>query len=355
MNKKKYTDPAYKFKTFNTIHRCIACETIRKNEELDWKMNENLRQSILQDMPYNLTLEEKAMYIYCKMCNIFSFDEKNIYQDYIYENPSKDKTFTQEYLEAIQPNSPINCWNFSKIFSKLVNELNGNIEAVIIRDVTHGSQHHLMGFYTDEISVILEPINGIFNDLTRAKNGIQLEGVEIVSDPKELAKKALDKVYPQIYGKQQISMIKYMERLKKFSKHCENNSFEVKLQTFINIMNKKNISGNEAIQTFNLFNHFHFFGQEYNKAFLGYIGPNKNPEDFKRMVLLREKFNSSTINHSQSAPLYLIWTTPLELTTCQPQEILEKLNSDHLIYENNSHKIPGINKTVNKNDFENER
>ena len=54
---------------------------------------------------------------------------------------------------------------------------------IISRGINKG--HFLTGFYTDKVSLMLEPINGrslATNDLAKAKNGIECEGIHIISD-----------------------------------------------------------------------------------------------------------------------------------------------------------------------------
>ena len=227
----------------------------------------------------------------------------------------------------------------------MINGLDGDIESVIIVEgANHG--HYLTGFYTDKVSVMLEAVNGRTggtNDLMKAKNGIEFEGVEIVSDRQGIIKRAIEKVYPQVFEKKQISIKEYLQHLELLSREKDiPDNLEIKLQSFIEIMKENNITGNEAIQTLSAFYKSGFFGGEFERAYLGREEDVDGRRYYRRLVLIRAtRENEDKVNESE---LYLIDSDSLELSTCMEQEIIEKLNSGEYVYESEKHKMPGIDK-----------
>lgn len=343
INVDRYVNPTYEFRRFTTLDR-LSNEVIRKGEEPDWNISSELEEIVFNAMPRDLSLEEKAMYIYCKLCKELKYDEGYFFRGQL-EDKRYNSEFDKKHLEGIKPGSKITCWDFSRICSKMINSLDGDIESVIIAEgANHG--HYLTGFYTDKVSVMLEAVNGRTggtNDLMKAKNGIEFEGVEIVSDRKGIIKRAIEKVYPQIFEKKQISIKEYLKYLELLSREKDiPDNLEIKLQSFIEIMKENNITGNEAIQTLSAFYKSGFFGREFERAYLGRKVDVDGRRYYRRLVLIR----SSRENEDKFSKreLYLIDSDSLELSTCMEQEIIEKLNSGEYVYESEKHKMPGIDK-----------
>lgn len=336
MNIDRYVNPMYEFKEMGTYDKII-----RQGEEPNWTINEELNNAILHQIPDGLSLEEKAIYIYCKLCKELSFDEGYIFREHL-NDERYNSDFIKEHLERITPNTKITCWDFSRIFSKMINSLDGEIEAVIIAQ-GENEGHFLTGFYTDNVSVMLEPINlrteGT-NDLMKAKNGIEFEGIEIISDRESMIDKALEKIYPQVFDKSQSNIKDYLMQLKSINKEEVENNVEIKLQSFVESMKENNIAGNEAIQTFSVFNKAGFFGEILEKAYLGKEEYEDDKKKYRRLALIRSKNNKD----EESSNLYLLDSDSLELSTCTSQEIISKLKSGEFIYESEKHKIDGIDK-----------
>ena len=343
INVDRYVNPSYEFRRFTTLDR-LSNEVIRKGEEPDWNISHELEEIVFNEMPKDLSLEEKAIYIYCKLCRELTYDEGYLFREQLGDGRYNSK-FDQKHLEGIKPGSKITCWDFSRICSKMINGLDGDIESVIIAEgANHG--HYLVGFYTDRVSAMLEAVNGRTggtNDLMKAKNGIEFEGIEIISDREGIIKRAIEKVYPQIFEKEQISIKEYLQYLKSLSQEKDiPDDLKIKLQSFIEIMKENNISGNEAIQTLSAFYKSGFFGEEFERAYLGRKEDFDGRRYYRRLVLIRAtKENEDKFNEGN---LYLIDSDSLELSTCTAQEIIEKLNSGEYVYESEKHKMPGIDK-----------
>lgn len=113
------------------------------------------------------------------------------------------------------PGDKITCYDFSRMYAKLINELDGDITAVMILE--GGNEGHaLAGFYTENVSATVEAINvdsdkDSTNDLMKAKNGIKLKGVKTISDNDESTHKNME-LTPY---KEASFFIKILKRLKK--------------------------------------------------------------------------------------------------------------------------------------------
>lgn len=85
-------------------------------------INDSLRTKILSEMSQNMSILEKSIYIYIKMCKLFTYDDEYIAakkQEFIFE---KHKDLN--YISKITPeNNRIVCFEFNIIYTKLQEEL----------------------------------------------------------------------------------------------------------------------------------------------------------------------------------------------------------------------------------------
>ena len=157
-NMDRYTMPNYEFRANSSNILNHEIRNTRIEEEPEWELNAELKQAIYEDVPDDLSLEEKAIYIYVKLCKILKYDSTYDYRDRI---PDKNKfisDFSKEHMESITPDTPISCYDFSRIFTKFISELKGDIEAVIIVEGANEG-HFKTGFYTNRVSAKLEAVN----------------------------------------------------------------------------------------------------------------------------------------------------------------------------------------------------
>ncbi len=314
------------------------------DKEPDWSINPDLKEAVLSDIPRDLSLEDQALYIYCKLCKELKYDYNYYYRNFNLSHDVKPD-FNKNNLEKIKPGSKVSCWNFARVLSKFINNLDGEINASIISD-SKDNKHFSVGLCTNNITAILDAVGSKaygFNDLMKAKNGIEFEGIEILSDKNNLLNNSIKKIYPMVFGKQQISIQDYSEQLKNLPyQNNIPNDLESRLKAFTEIMRNSDISGDEAIQTFIAFNHSGFFCQKLDKAFVGKrYTPQRYRQEYKRSILLRPH------SEEKAKPgdlFYLLDSDPLELTTYNSRDLILDLNIDALVYENSKHKIPGIDK-----------
>ena len=340
-NVDRYTNPKYEFKSVNFNE-----DVIRKGEEPAWEINPKLYDAIYKDMPEDLSLEEKALYLYTKLCSILEYNEEYLYKDKGLSSKF-ESTFSKESLESLIPGVKITCYDFCRIFSKLINEMEGDIEAVII-SAGLNKGHFSTGFFTDKISVRLEAINinqqgqkDPTNDLMKAKNGIKLRGINIISDREGIVDGSLDKIYKLVYGKQALSIKGFVQELKNLPQTEIPNDVRLKLESFIEVMKEKGIAGNEFVQTLDGMYKAKFWGEDVEKAYIGKREEREGKKHIQRMVLMKSK---EVINGEISEKLYLIDTSSLILTEVDSKDIIYKLKSGDLVYESNKHKIKGIYK-----------
>lgn len=81
-------------------------------------INPELRALILDDMPKNLSLPEKSLYIYFKMCMTLRYDDK------YYNRADIEQHQNINQIKNITPQNPnVVCTDFSAIYARLLNEI----------------------------------------------------------------------------------------------------------------------------------------------------------------------------------------------------------------------------------------
>lgn len=91
-------------------------------KHLTVKLDEQLRQALISDMPNDLTDLEKAVYIYIKMCKVLTYDD-----EYYALNQkglaSAKHRFVEHVSEINLQNNRVVCYEFNIIYAKLLSEL----------------------------------------------------------------------------------------------------------------------------------------------------------------------------------------------------------------------------------------
>ena len=52
------------------------------DKEPDWSINPDLKEAVLSDIPRDLSLEDQALYIYCKLCKELKYDYNYYYRNF---------------------------------------------------------------------------------------------------------------------------------------------------------------------------------------------------------------------------------------------------------------------------------
>lgn len=315
--------------------------------EPEWELNNDIKMDILDGMPDDLSLEEKALYIYTKMCKMFAYDEGYLYRD-------KDKgekinytfKFSKEHLEGLTPDSKITCFDFARVYKKMMDGLDEKIDTVIFSQ----GGHFYTGFSTEDCQAVLEAINLIdandlrANDLARAKANLSLEGIKFVSGEQEKLSNAVEKISSILLKDQQRSTMEYMEELMEMQVNEEFeestiNSMDL-LRSLIKNMKKLQISGNEFTMFLNnAFNRFGILSENIERSFVGkVIKQDESTNNYERMIWFKEK----KTGEKGSNAMYILETSSLELSGVSDLEMLYKFANGDIVYENEKRQMNGF-------------
>ena len=329
-NLERYYNRKYQFE-----YMLPSDEVIREGKEPNWNVNPEFKKTIFKDMPNDLSLEEKAIYIYMKLCKELVYDEGYMYRDKIGPD-SYSSEFSKEKQESIKPGSKVTCFEFSRICAKMINQLEGDIEAVLVLQ-GNNKGHMFTGFYTDNVSVNLELTNNDpMNDITRANAGMELRGISANSDRKKILSEIKSKISSLVIDEKRLSIDDYLKLLNEFPAQQSDINFEeqnilkVKLQSLLDTMKTRKITQNEFTQLLIEMKKSLFKDDEIQIANVG----KKDGNSFKRMMLIRDKKSKEKI--------YKIHTEDLKLEECNFADIIDEMKSGKIVYEDIDHKIDGI-------------
>ena len=364
-------DPNYTFhiNTYNDT----PVNVIRREDTPNFKINDELRNAVYSDMPANLSPEEKAVFIYYKLCNILEYDDDFWYQQKF--NKGYNQNLTEDVVSGIKPETKIVCGDFSVVLYQLLSEIEG-IEPVIIEQCNDESIfHYLVGFYSDRASVFCEGINLTknntigysnlnyyisANDLARLKTGIVANGLSGM-DPENIMPKIMYEMYIAVTGRAPTSNYENMfyqaqsfyesagqenENEQSLSEliqelHSEPKVdipdsaklFEKRFSAFIDTMHAYGLKDNSAYIAFYNLETIGFFGGRTIDTKVGERLNQNGKDTFKRIVLLQREDTNNIYGFN-----------PQELTFKQynKDEIDEKLAKGEWIYERDSEKLIDI-------------
>ena len=308
--------------------RSMLSSTIKDDPE--WEMDSSLREEVLKNMPDDLSPEEKAFYIYVYLCKTFKGDEQFFFRKKL-NNDVYSRHFDKKRLEETKPKSKVTCATFSRIYPKLVNELNEGITAVPI-SIGGVDKHYCVGLYSDKISVLLEAINidsiTKTNDLTNVKAGIKVSGIEEQSDFFDVIPGALKRVYSLLYEKEPLDYTKFVEQLKGMEK---GDTLDENVNFLMKYMKENGITGNEFAQILSLLLHNDYFPEEMNCVFLGKKYKENGETRIKRSIALYKKNEDGKLEDKDD--VYLINSEDMRMRKYLGENIKFFLDKKALFYE----------------------
>ncbi len=315
-------------------------------EEPEWQLNTKISEEIIKDMPDEMSPEEKAIFIYTKMCKLFAYDEGYAYREHDQGNKTNyTSQFSKEHLEALTLESRITCFDFSRIYKKIIDGLDEQMTAVILTQGLNKG-HFYVGLATENCQATLEAVNitdkdGFkANDLARAKNNMKLDGIKFVSGKKEVLANAAREGYSSALSIQEQSTIDCVKELMKIDSVEERDETQVEsmelLQNLISKMQKLKICGNEFVMFFNdTFRRFGILNESLQRSFVGEVTNEENSKTYKRKIWLREKQADETGKY----PMYLIDTESLEISDVTDSQMIEKFKNGEFVYESKEHQM----------------
>ena len=176
---------SYQYIDYQALNEFLTCEdTIYKNVHI----NEDLRKEILEDLPEEVSNLEKAIYIYIKMCKVFSYDDEYYAVNQIGPLAAKHKNI--EYINQLsKKNKKVVCYEFNAILTKFLFELGINFKSHYdssFREDDYGNSHVSVKFRSSKFLVRADGVTSILNgDMINAKLNQHLCGLKCLNQNKK--------------------------------------------------------------------------------------------------------------------------------------------------------------------------
>ncbi len=225
-------------------------KTINLNEI---NIDPQLKNKILEDIDLFEKKEEKAIYIYIKMCKLLTYDSEffAVEQDDNYEVVRKHKNIANIKNITLKNNKVV-CYDFNAIYLKLLNliGINANLHFNTIQE--YGKSHMYLSYKIDDYLIKADPVMSIIGgDIYNAKVNRNLKGLIFLNKEIDIQDKfyhiVLD-VYKKLSNNQLIrkESIIDIEREYNIISILNLNIYE-KLALLIDKVNKSNFVGIDSL------------------------------------------------------------------------------------------------------------
>lgn len=330
----RFTMPHY---TFREAGKNIV---MRQEEEPKFEINDELSSAIFSDMPEEIsTVEDKAFYIYAKLCKLLEYDSEYAYWGRIHEGEYPSE-FSKEKIESIVPGSKVICQDFCRIYTKLINELGDDIDAVILKRTEKKGGHWLVGVHTSKVSMEMDSTDMSDNknfDLANVKAAGQITGIKFISTidgELNMYREDLDEITTSMLNDGKEVVIP-----KAMVWKYEKSDFETRLEAFSEVLQTHGIRGTELVISFLQFEKLGFFGEAMfgrplKKSFLLRKSMVDGKERYDRMIY----FQQARTNGKNSS-IYCIDSQNGDISTERFDEIQARIENGELIFEDDEHNL----------------
>ena len=269
-------------------------------DEGEWELNPQISDYVFHDMPKDISPEDKGFFVYFKMCELFSYDINYIYR-------RMERNFNKDRLESIGIGSTIVCWDFARIFSKLIDMIDDKqIYGVVLDSMVDVFNEHIgVGMVTSNGIVEFEPMaininESRLSDLTNAKMRFTLTNIDVILGNLDFYREKIQKMN-NLFGYTNDTTT----YLKQFIE-CANNNYLAnsidRLSLFISDMRRRNITEQEFIYLFSFLNRNNSFNGLLEHQYIGEIvnSPGE-PREIIDEILIQygeDQYIVDTLNHS---------------------------------------------------------
>ncbi|MBR2744429.1 MAG: hypothetical protein IKE01_03935 [Clostridia bacterium] len=329
----------------------------KSGDDLNFEINDKLRTEVYKGMPLNLSVEEKALFIYFRICKLLKYDENFIYSNKLNKNQDYGTDFDKKKIEEIEPGSSIICSDFCRIYKKFLDELGPDLECVAFSYGKSNTSHWSVGFFTDRVSLEMDPIDiqdaTGYSDLMGIKNGMWPVGIKpdtyMTPENKQYLVDIIDEIYTMSVGEVAKDYEDFIELLKEVpdTNYVSNSGIDAnkqegksvlyeKIEAFKEMLRNRGITGNEAISTFIMFSsRLGFFRGEMNEFSFAWQRndiQNENSKKHERICLIQGKDGSiHSVNFNQEINGHMVYGQ---------DELKSALATGKIVYEDSKYQIP---------------
>lgn len=311
------------------------------------KVNERFHDYIMSDME-GLSLLEKSIYIYIKMCKSFTYDE-----EFYASGQTGLPTLKHRDINNIEKidltNNKIVCYEFNAIYAKFLSELGINYISITRGGNEYGTGHAYLTYRIGKYLINADSVESIIRgDLFQAKLNLPLNGLVCKNanlDTKSEFSSIVDKVYKRFIGYNTSSNISFEDIKNEYESLCSKRSIplEERVSILINKVNGADLEGVDSLSYIIHLNNLLFTSLEKKKNMVVSLLKH-NLGDDKVGVSVIFTINKSDVNKNSDENKYIYYEPKNKLIEIQKDEILKEMKDGSLSYIKGSvYKIPGTN------------
>ncbi len=312
-------------------------------------LNKELQKHILEGISEDFNLLEKTIYIYTKMCKTFIYDDKYYAADY-FERQESIHSDIKNIDNISLTNNKIVCFEFSMIFSKLLNELGINFHINYRGEVeeNYGYGHSELQYRVGDMLIYADAVYSIlYGDMFYAKMNKRLSGLLCLGNTSSFEEfnKSFEKVTSHFEKLEEISFDKAVSEYKKMTTKMTDVSFEIKKNILIDYINLKEFKGMEVFSN-TLTTKKWLFNDHEKKHNLGICLIKDNSVSNDMMVKMIITFNNDDINNINTNEYYC---SDEEIKKIKLDELQNKFDDNIFEFmEDKDNYIPGLKGKVRK-------
>ena len=221
-------------------------------DEKDFQINPKLLKQIdFENRCHENTPEGKAVWLYIRLCQLLKYDEKYFYHYSRYcANFNYQDSF--DLVGQVIADTPTTCFNFSRIATKLLNQIDG-VHADIV-SVGDNLGHFRFNFQTDKIAVTAEATTPkkYLTDMGRAKLGLKPQGL-VAKQGYDVLAESLQSLSNKMLLSTHRNLREYISCLQQL--HNVPNDSQIELEPLVAVSKKYGVDGNSLVQMLLSLNH----------------------------------------------------------------------------------------------------
>lgn len=252
-------------------------------DDQSFTINPRLMQQLKLETCPETSPEGRALWLYLRLCQVLKYDEGYYYNEYR-RHPNDDPYASFNLVDQVTAETPVTCFNFSRIAVKLLNRIPG-VHALMIALGTNAG-HFRFGYYTDRVSVDAEPsaADDHFNDMARVKLGIAPQGLKVF-EGEPLMQRLMQRIVPPMLAKTRQSLQQYLKILQSITP--AKNPPQIKIEYLVEALREQGVDGSSTVQL--LFDMNRKFRQPpYQFARVALVDKSHNCNDVAPLLLVRE-------------------------------------------------------------------
>lgn len=209
-------------------------------------VSDELYNEVMDNMPNEYDLVDKSIYLYIKLCQLFSYDETFYINNQQGESAKKHEDIKR--IRSIKPYDDIVCYEFTLLYSYFLREIGVNFDTSNTDKTKYGGAHVNLAYRADKFLVVADAVNSIiYGDITGAKVNAPISGLSCYNKNLNTKQEFKDRV-ERVYSNMKSDNYRFLDTLNNTDnlKRIRNMPFEYRNFILFDLANKSGLNGLDA-------------------------------------------------------------------------------------------------------------